>query len=114
MNLAFALGKANEDIKNFEKSFQYYKEANLIHRSSIKFSLEEEKTYFDEIKKTYNNNLIKKYKNLGFETSSPIFIVGMPRSGTTLVEQILTSHSKVYGGEEVFFIPSFYFCTYLV
>lgn len=105
MNLAFALGKANEDIKNFEKSFQYYKEANLIHRSSIKFSLEEEKTYFDEIKKTYNNNLIKKYKNLGFETSSPIFIVGMPRSGTTLVEQILASHSKVYGGEEVFFIP---------
>ena len=105
MNLAFALGKANEDIENFDESFSYYKAANVINRSKISFSLNKEKSNFDEIKKTYNDNLFSKYKNCGSETSSPIFIVGMPRSGTTLVEQILASHSKVFGADEVYFIP---------
>ena len=106
MYLAFALGKANEDIKNFDESFTYYKIANSINRSKINFSLKKEKDYFNEIKKTYNENLFNKYKNHGAEHLSPIFIVGMPRSGTTLVEQILASHSKVFGGEEVTFIPN--------
>jgi len=106
MNLAFALGKANEDIKNFDESYKYYKNANSIIRSKISFSLKKEENYFNEIKKTYNNNLFKKYKNQGIQNSSPIFIVGLPRSGSTLVEQILSSHSKVFGADEVGFIPS--------
>ena len=105
MHLAFALGKANEDIENFEESFLYYGTANSINRSRINFSLEKEKNYFDEIKKTYNSNLFSKYKNSGSIDSEPIFIVGMPRSGTTLLEQILASHSKVFGADEVLFIP---------
>ena len=74
MNLAFALGKANEDIENFDESFSYYKAANVINRSQINFSLNKEKDNFDEIKKTYSDNLFSKYKNFGSETSSPIFI----------------------------------------
>ncbi len=105
MNLAYALGKANEDIENFDESFSYYKAANVINRTIVNFSLDLEKNNFDEIKKTYNDDLFNKYKNYGSETSSPIFIVGMPRSGTTLVEQILASHSKVFGADEVYFIP---------
>jgi len=105
MNLAFALGKANEDIENFEESFFYYKTANLVNRSKINFSLKKEKKYFDEIKKTYNSKIFTKYKNSGAINSEPIFIVGMPRSGTTLLEQILASHSKIFGADEVFFIP---------
>ena len=105
MNLSFALGKAYEDTGNFSESFAYYKTANLINRTKINFSLKEEKNYFEEIKKTYDINIFNKYKNYATKTSSPIFIVGMPRSGTTLVEQILASHSKVFGAEEVFFIP---------
>jgi len=101
MNLAFALGKAYEDINNYDESFKYYKIANSINRSRINFSLKKEESYFNEIKETYNNNLFKKYKNYGFENLSPIFIVGMPRSGSTLVEQILSSHSKVFGADEV-------------
>ena len=50
MNLAFALGKANEDIKNFDESFTYYKIANSINRSKINFSLEKEKDYFGKAK----------------------------------------------------------------
>ena len=106
MNLAFALGKANEDAENFEESFVYYKAANSIHRSKISFSLKKEKDYFDEIKKTYDEKIFRKYKNSGINNSSPIFIVGMPRSGTSLIEQILASHSKVFGADEVLFIPN--------
>ena len=106
MNIAFALGKATEDIKNFDESFTYYKIANSINKSKKEFSLKKEKDYFEEIKKTYNNKLFDKYINLGEKKSSPIFIVGMPRSGTTLVEQILSSHSKVFGADEVTFIPN--------
>ena len=105
MNLAFALGKAHEDINNFDKSFNYYKEGNLINRSKIHFSILDERNYFDEIKKTYNKDIFNKYKNYGIFSNSPIFIVGMPRSGTTLVEQILASHSEVFGADEVIFLP---------
>ena len=106
MNLAFALGKANEDIENFDESFSYYQIANSINRLKINFSKDNEKNYFDEIKHTYNKNIFNKYKNYGIKNSSPIFIVGMPRSGTTLVEQILSSHTKVFGGDEVVFLPN--------
>jgi len=105
MNLAFALGKANEDIEDFEESFFYYNAANSIHRTKINFSLEKEKYYFEELKNTYSSKILQKYNNYGSKDSSAIFILGMPRSGTTLIEQILASHSKVYGGDELNFIP---------
>ena len=105
-NIAFALGKAYEDTKDFEKSFFYYNEANTIYRKKINFSISDEIKKINNIKNTYYPELFEKYKNYGFETESPIFIVGMPRSGTTLVEQILSSHKKVYGAEEIEFIPN--------
>jgi len=106
VELGFALGKAYEDIKNFDKSFAHYKEANSLHREKIDFSLKLEKEKFDEIKSTYNKKLFDKYKNTGCTDSTPIFIIGMPRSGTTLIEQILSSHSKVFGADELEFIPN--------
>jgi len=105
IDIGFALGKAYEDIKDFEKSFDYYNEANLYQKKNINFSLDLEKEKFDEIKNTYNNNIFSKYKNSGHKEDSPIFIVGMPRSCTTLVEQILSNHKEVFGADEVEFIP---------
>ena len=105
MDIAFALGKAYEDIQNFEKSFSFYKEANLLCRKKIIFSINEEKEKFKEIKNIYVEKLFNKFNNSGFLDSSPIFILGMPRSGTTLIEQILSSHSEVFGADEVEFIP---------
>ena len=105
-NLAFALGKAHEDNKDYERSFLFYKEANFLHRKKINFSLDSEKKNFKEIKNTYNSNLFNKFKGTGYLNSSPIFVLGMPRSGTTLVEQILASHPKVFGADEVEFIPN--------
>jgi len=106
MNLAFALGKANEDVRNFKESFSYFQTANSINKSKINFNLQKEKDNFNEIKKTFNESLFNKYKKKGIENFSPIFIVGMPRSGTTLIEQIIASHSQVFGADETEFIPS--------
>ncbi len=103
-NIAFALGKAYEDIKDYKQSFKYYSEANALYNTKVNFSVHGEKEKCEDIKNTFNKNIFDKYKNCGFLDSSVIFIVGMPRSGTTLVEQILSSHPKVFGGDERNFI----------
>ena len=73
-NLAFALGKAYEDIKNFDKSFNLYKEANAIYRKTISYSLDKEKEKFSEIKSTFHHKLYEKYKKSGSTDKSSIFI----------------------------------------
>ena len=108
IELGYALGKAYEDIKDYDKSFFHYDESNQLQRKKINFSISAEKEQFDKIKLLYNKEFINKYKNVGFKKNSPIFIIGMPRSSTTLVEQILSNHPKVYGAEEVNFIPNIY------
>ena len=105
IELGFALGKAHEDIKKYKESFKYYKEANYLCKKNINFSLKKERKIFQNIKDTYNKDLFNKFINSGSHDQSPIFIVGMPRSGTTLVEQILSSHTKVFGADEVETIP---------
>ena len=105
MHISFALGKAFEDIKKFSESFNFYNEANAIFRKKIVFSSYNENQKFQEIKNTYNEDLFSKFKNSGCQNSSPIFILGMPRSGTTLIEQILSNHSDVFGADEIGFIP---------
>ena len=104
--IAFALGKASDDIKDFSKAFKYYNEANNLHRRSINFSIENEKKEFNNIKKTFNEKLFNKFRQTGDLRQTPIFIIGMPRSGSTLVEQILSSHPKVFGGDELNFFEN--------
>jgi len=102
--LAFTLGKAYDDIKNFDEAIKFFKEGNRIARSSYKYSINDEKDFHDKIKSNFdlfkhlgkNNTLISKAIK-----TKPIFIIGMPRSGTTLVEQILGSHSKVFAAGEI-------------
>ena len=105
IEIGFALGKAYEDIKDYDKSFFHYNEANLLHKKNVNFSIKLEKEKFNEIKNVFDSKLYDKYKHSGYLDSDPIFIIGMPRSGTTLVEQILSSHNEVFGTGEVEFIP---------
>ena len=105
IEIGFALGKAYEDIKDFEKSFFHYNEANSLHKKNVNFSIESEKEKFSEIKNVFNDKIYDKYKNSGYNDSAPIFIIGMPRSGTTLVEQIISSHADIFGAGEIEFIP---------
>ena len=104
-DIIFALGKASEDIKDYDNSFKYYNEANDLRRKEIDFSIDKEKNEFDNIKKIFNKNIFDKFKQSGCLSSAPIFILGMPRSGTTMVEQILSSHPRVFGGDELKFLP---------
>ena len=99
--IAFSLAKAYEDLNDFSTSFKYLSIGNKKKRKSINFSIIEEEKIFEDIKKTFNKDLFSKYKNSGLNNSSVIFIVGMPRSGTTLVEQMISSHNKVYGADEL-------------
>jgi len=106
ITIGFALGKAYEDINEFKKSYIHLNEANNFQRKKINFSIKLEKEKFEDIKNTFNDKLFKKYKNSGCDDASSIFIVGMPRSGTTLVEQIISSHPNVFGADELEFIPN--------
>ena len=84
-----------------------YKEGNYLRRSVIDFSLNREKEEFNYIKSLFTKNFFNENKNLKFNNSTPIFILGMPRSGTTLVEQIISSHSKVHGAGELSLLERF-------
>ncbi|MCP4024353.1 MAG: tetratricopeptide repeat protein, partial [Desulfobacteraceae bacterium] len=100
MFLGFALGKAFEDLKEYDKAFEYIAQANRLMRSTIHFSIEETQTLFDRITKTFTKDFFDACNEFGHPDPTPIFIIGMPRSGTTLVEQILASHSRVFGAGE--------------
>lgn len=103
--ISFALGKAFSDIKNYKLAFRYYEIGNQMRKNLLGYESKKDKNKFQFIKTTFNNdfkNSVKK-KNSGF-LKIPIFILGMPRSGTTLTEQIISSHSRVYGGGELSFV----------
>ena len=102
--LAFALGKAFDDTGNFAQAFGFYVEGNRIRRSQIEFSLEAEARSFAATKATFTRDFIDRRRGEGDPSDTPIFIVGMPRSGTTLTEQILSAASGVYAAGELDFI----------
>lgn len=100
-NLFFALGKANEDLKEYHQSFNYYTQGNNLLKKNSNFQIKIEKEVFIKIKNFFSNTIPKiKLKN----SRKIIFILGMPRSGTSLVEQIISSHHNVYGGGELVFL----------
>lgn len=101
MHLAFGLGKAFEGLQQYEKAFDYLVEGNTIKRKTYIYSINEESVYFNKIKETFNASLFAKHQETGCNDETPIFILGMPRSGTTLVEQILASHPQVHGAGEL-------------
>ena len=100
IQLYFALGKAYEDLKNYKTSSEYLIKGNFLKRKNLNYDFKYNNKIFEKIK-TFFTIFKKENNQMKFtEQKKMIFIVGMPRSGTTLVEQILSSHSKVYGGGE--------------
>ncbi len=99
--LGFALGDLYEQFNKNEKSFDFYKKANDILKKNNKFDLNATSEYFNSIKSTYPIEYIKENDSFNKDIHSPIFIIGMPRSGSTLVEQIISSHSMVTGLGEI-------------
>jgi len=101
IELYFSLGKAYEDIKNYKKSFENYKLGNKIRRDTTNYQINDDVTLFENIKSSFSNTNFKNLDNIGNNNNKMIFVLGMPRSGTTLVEQIIANHKNVYGAGEL-------------
>ncbi len=97
-SLYFGLGKACEDFKEFQEAFKYLSLGNLIMDKQLQYNVEDDKKLFLEIKRIFKKIKIESIKPL---KEKIIFILGMPRSGTTLVEQIISSHKDVHGSGEL-------------
>ena len=99
--LGFSLGKAYEDLGKYDKSMEYVIQAARLKRRSFDFSIAETKARFDKIKNVFSPDFFSGFPDIGHRDRTPIFILGMPRSGTSLVEQILASHPEVFGAGEL-------------
>ena len=105
--LYFAISKSYEDQKNYKKSSDFFIKANSIQKIIHKnYSIKNEIKLFEKIKKIFKKTIFKKYTNFS-ANKELIFIVGLPRSGTTLAHQILAAHSKVYGADEMVILDTF-------
>ena len=103
--LCFALAKSLEDMNNFSSSFKYYSEGNKLKKKLLNYSINQDMDHFNKIKTSTISIKKNSLKNLNLSnTLNPIFIIGMPRSGTSLVEQIISSHSKVMGAGELIYV----------
>ena len=108
IQLCFALAKIYEDISQFDESFRYYAEGNELQRKLLNYNMDYDNQTFDQLKKAHpsiKKNFLR--TNEKFNKPKIIFIVGMPRSGTTLIEQIISSHSEVQGVGELKYVPIF-------
>lgn len=99
--LDFALGKAYRDLKDYRRSFQHILAGNAALRARANYDEKAALAMFTHIERAFASDLIREKAGSGDPSSVPIFILGMPRSGTTLVEQILASHPKVHGAGEL-------------
>ena len=102
---AFAIGKANEDAENYAKSFSWYAKASSL-RPGINFNPKVNAGGIDELIRTFSIDFLAKGSKGDPDGATPIFITGLPRSGSTLVEQILASHSQIEGTMELVDLPN--------
>ena len=97
----FALGKAAEDTGDYAVSFDHYDQGNALHRSTLNYQHAQNNRRVNRMKTQFTESFFRQRAGMGCPDDSPIFIVGMPRAGSTLLEQILASHSQVEGTTEL-------------
>jgi tetratricopeptide (TPR) repeat protein len=97
----FALGKALEDEGQFAESFEHYVEGNRLRRLNLRYDADAHHDRLQRSHALFTADFIRARNHVGCSASDPIFIVGLPRSGSTLLEQILASHSQVEGTMEL-------------
>jgi tetratricopeptide (TPR) repeat protein len=101
VHFRFALGKAMEDKKDYDRAWHFYDTGNQKHRSTVDHDPVRFESRMEALKTVFDEKLLQERADVGYESARPIFIVGLPRSGSTLVEQILASHSQVEGTSEL-------------
>ncbi|MFO1466231.1 MAG: sulfotransferase [Steroidobacteraceae bacterium] len=101
LHFDFALGKALEDVREYEACFAHYASGNLIRRRQIGYEPDQTTSLVRRSRQVYTREFFAARSSWGCEAPDPIFILGMPRAGSTLLEQILASHSSVEGTMEL-------------
>jgi len=101
----YALAKAHEHQQQWQQAFASYASANAVKRDLVRWDSSRFSAQIDAIIDTFTPQLLASLVGAGVDDSSPIFILGLPRSGSTLQEQILASHSAVEGTRELPYIP---------
>src|SRR5262249_32206031 len=97
----YALGKALEDQGAYEQSFAQYCEGARRRRAWVDYDPEFTSNQVRRIKQLFTPDFIASHRGMGAQACDPIFVIGLPRSGSTLVEQILSSHSMIEGTTEL-------------
>jgi tetratricopeptide (TPR) repeat protein len=105
LHFEFSLGKALEDEASYEESFTHYAKGNGIRRKSHPYSADENSSFVRRSQALFTREFFAERAGCGAQAGDPIFILGLPRSGSTLLEQILASHSLVEGTMELPDIP---------
>ncbi|MGQ0741546.1 MAG: tetratricopeptide repeat-containing sulfotransferase family protein [Alphaproteobacteria bacterium] len=100
-HLHFALGKALEDENDYAQSFDHYAKANALRRAGVQYDAHETAWHVQRSKALFTAEFFRTRSGWGNTAPDPIFVVGLPRSGSTLIEQILASHSQVEGTMEL-------------
>jgi Flp pilus assembly protein TadD len=101
MHYHYALGNILNENNSYSNSFEHYLKANTLKRKKITFIAQNFSTFVDKLINAYSKSSFQEKIVVGSDSELPVFIVGMPRSGTTLVEQIVSSHPQVYGAGEL-------------
>ncbi len=99
--LHFALAKAYEDVGHYDAAFRSMEIGNNLTKKPQHSGVESDEHLFNQISQTFNKAFFSARKDFGVNSRVPIFVVGIPRSGTTLVEQIISSHRDVCGAGEI-------------
>ncbi len=105
-HLHFALGKAHEERKAAEPAFRHYDAGNRLRRAELDYDPDDTHRQVMRAKTLYTPAFLAAHEGHGHSSPDPIFILGMPRAGSTLIEQILASHSQIEGTMELPDIPA--------
>ena len=101
IHLHFVLAKAYDDVGRYAEAFRQWLAGNSLKRQHITYDEAAVLATLDRTQAVFTSDLVRTWQNSGVPSALPIFIVGMPRSGSTLIEQILASHPRVFAGGEM-------------
>lgn len=101
IRLHFSLGKVHSDLEDYDTAFYHYNSSNILKRATYEYDEDDVQKTANNIKSIFSKNSIERTEIARNDELIPLFVVGMTRSGSSLIEQILSSHSKVHAGGEL-------------